>query len=708
MAIEIRQKFTIYHYSFWQIFRRKIVIGQSCMTRLSLSAKIPSAIAALMLLILAAIGTSVLLCTSHLQSDVKIDHWSDQSSRDLSSLIVNVKDIQLRIVQVQQFLTDVSATRGLDGLDDGFEKAAKNAKEFNLLAVKTRDLARKLDFLPISDALEKVEHDFGPYYENGQKMARLYVAEGPSAGNKLMSDFDKVADKLGNSMQDLIARAMQQSEASQKQIYEARDQAIGQLRLTISAMLYIGGISSVIGILVIVFVRLEVVRPLNRIIAAMVSLAEDTTDTEPPYLERKDEIGKIAAAVDVFRQGLVDVKNLRTRQIMIEEEAATARENSIRNMAETIENEAGASVEDVAKSAQEVEGATDHLSRMTETLSLEAQAVAAASEQSLANTNTVSASAEKLAASILDISQQVSQASTVTRGAVEKNVRAQETIKSLSSVVGHVAEMTSMIEGIAGQTNLLALNATIEAARAGEAGRGFAVVAAEVKALSRQTAHSTGEISKLIAQIQDTTKATVEVVGEIGNEIESICTVAANIEQRIQEQQTATSEIAQNVTQSAVAAQEISSKIANVSREISSMRELAGQVRASVTHVTSRIAGFHDSLVKIVRNSTEDADRRREERHEIDASAFIKTADGRRHSAKFVDLSLHGARLKLEGDIRIDNASALLIEGMDIELPVQLLRFSNGILQLQFLIDGDVMQKYADWMQQKIFEKLAA
>ncbi len=112
-------------------------------------------------------------------------------------LLVSIKEIKVDVIQVQGWLTDISATRGLDGLNDGFDLAQQFATKFAVDTKTARGYARELGLSQVGEELDRMSAAFGPYYETGQRMAKAYVAEGPAGGNQMMSDFDAVAEKIG-------------------------------------------------------------------------------------------------------------------------------------------------------------------------------------------------------------------------------------------------------------------------------------------------------------------------------------------------------------------------------------------------------------------------------------------------------------------------------------------------------------------------------
>ncbi len=329
----------------------------------------------------------------------------------------------------------------------------------------------------------------------------------------------------------------------------------------------------------------RITRPLNRLESRMRTLADGTMEPEVPGTDRRDEIGRMAQAVRVFRENALRVQQLEQAQASQQARAAEERRATLAGLMRTFESGAGAVVQSVGDTASAMRDAARGLTDTAADTTRESGAAAEAGERSSANVQTVASAAEELSASVGEISRQVAESAAIAQQAVTEMGRTDGSVQELSASAQRIGEIVALINGIATQTNLLALNATIEAARAGEAGKGFAVVASEVKALASQTARATDDIRVQIEGMQTATGQTVEAVRGITGTIGRISEIAAAIASAVEQQGAATREIAGNVQQAAAGAQDISASIGRVSA-------MAGRT----THEAQRLLGSADAL----------------------------------------------------------------------------------------------------------------
>jgi len=333
--------------------------------------------------------------------------------------------------------------------------------------------------------------------------------------------------------------------------------------------------------------------PIKRMTDAMGKLARHDLATEINGVGRKDEIGKMASAVQVFKDSMIEADRLKAEQ----EEAqrrAEARAKKMDELTRSFETSVGGVVQAVASQATQMESSAQSMSATAEETTKQASAVAAASEQSSANVQTVASATEELSSSISEIGRQVSHSSQIAANAVSEAGKANDMVQGLVSASQKIGEIVALINDIADQTNLLALNATIEAARAGEAGKGFAVVAAEVKNLATQTSKATEDISAQITSVQGATQDAVRAIGTIGKTIGEIDQIATAIAAAVEEQGAATQEIARNVEEAAKGTQEVSSNIGGVTEAANGTGAAAGQVLTAAQALTGQSGHLKD------------------------------------------------------------------------------------------------------------------
>ena len=320
-----------------------------------------------------------------------------------------------------------------------------------------------------------------------------------------------------------------------------------------------------------------IVRPLRSLAAAMTRLAAGDLDAEAIGNTRRDEVGEMARAVEVFKQNAVERARLEAQ----ERENVARRERragTLDGLTAEFDGAVQSALARVATAAQEMTTIAQAMSANAGQTDRQATTVATASEGAALNMQSVASAAEQLTAAIAEISRQVDAASRISAQATEESGRTSDTVRGLAESSARIGEVVGLIESIAGQTNLLALNATIEAARAGEAGRGFAVVANEVKNLATQASKATGDIGQQIGTIQAETREAVKAIGGIVARIDEINRIATTIAAAVEQQSHATVEIARNMQQAASGTQDISANIGGVTQAAKETGGAAEQV----------------------------------------------------------------------------------------------------------------------------------
>lgn len=445
------------------------------------------------------------LALSTLLNHMSLKNISNQSDKQMEEILPNTFDflsLQLNIVQIQQWLTDISATRGAKGYDDGFDEAQKYFGKANIDLDRLIRMHAELDETEMVLDLKNYKKDLKEYYALAVHMAHSYIDRGAEEGNKLMSKVDPYTQKLSTQLQEWIVTHKEESHAAAEAINQSIQEAdrynlILSIAVALVALLAAGVINMILNSIHNINDYLKVLSQLDF--------------TRELKIKGSNEIASIAT-------NLVSV--VKVLKDFISETKRSSTENS------SISHELSATSSVVGQKVEEVTKIVNMTTQKAKEISSEVLRSVTDANASKENIITASENLDAVTMEITNLTGEVQLTAQVEAEMADK-------IEQLSADADQVKEVLTVISDIADQTNLLALNAAIEAARAGEHGRGFAVVADEVRKLAERTQKSLVEIQATINVIVQAIMDAGEQMCKNSKNIQALAGISANVEEKI-------------------------------------------------------------------------------------------------------------------------------------------------------------------------------
>ena len=478
---------------------------------------------------------------------------------------LTAKDIAFHVVQVQQFLTDVSATH-----DTGVLKEAEDsAQAFRQNIAKFREMYRVKNDQESLRKLEDLESSFNSYYETGKTMANAYVNQGIEAGNILMEDFDKTSIAITSIVEEFVKQQTDEASAMTGNVQKS----IGQIMVV---LLVISLITIVSGFLIAWYITSSVVRPLIRAVDVSNSIANGDL-TVKIESDSNDETGQLLNSmknmVANLKKLIADIKETSSNMASASEQLSASSEE----MSKGVVSQSDRSTQ-IASAAHEMSQTVVEIARNASSIAVSASGTANIAKEG-------EHIVDKSVSEVKDIAATVSESSKV--------------MVSLGERSRQIGDIIRVISEIADQTNLLALNAAIEAARAGEQGKGFAVVADEVRKLAERTAKATSEIGSMIGAIQEEVQKSVTSMDEVSKMVGTGVEFSTQTGEALHKIVSSVSELQMMVQQIASATEEMSATseqisgdimaVANVSKETSTGSEQIAGASSEVAMLASRL-----------------------------------------------------------------------------------------------------------------------